>query len=602
MATNTNLGDVITMGQLLEFEVAFPGEQPLTPEQYMIGGSRDFILNVAALFLGFKPSNSKFNDTKELFKMFFSVPNNEFAQNIYNKISAIEATGTKVGIINTYSSLKLFECFFKTESAEVTQTNEEFERNLFKAYLTLNTEFVKAQSTAFASTDELEGDLKLSMMFFCMEYPVSDKTNYDITEIWATQAIKATYLFEFLEKTELTKPLLTAFLAHFNSPTWQDYLKNLIPLTTSALSNKNEAHTDILVSQGDKFNEGCEFVEKLIVSEDTVLDENDFLSLRAKPFYKIEDGVYRIVFSLFVVEKIFKGVYFLLRNINNELPESDKVPGLKGIYGHQFSEQTLVYKMMDIIYPTKCIRFTGEQLDDMGILGAPDYYLRKGNNIVLSESKDFLIRADKRATFDFNIYEEEIGKTLYFEERPNGTKKSGAVLQLMGNIRRILKKEFSADTAYHYKDVFIYPILITHDHQYDTPGFNDLVNDWFQYELNSLADEGLFINRVKPIVVVNIDSLIFHQSGLAEKIPLHEMLKLYHDYTRITTKEKFHTPAEFEQYKKNRMSKLIPFSLFLAKYFDKHDLWKVPPIMDVVAPALFADEIIKTNLKNNKVA
>src|SRR5690606_9888133 len=127
------------------------------------------------------------------------------------------------------------------------------------------------------------------------------------------------------------------------------------------------------------------------------------------------------------------------------------------------------------------------------------------------ESKDFLIRADKKATFDFNVYEEEIGKTLHFELRPNGTKKAGAVLQLINNIKRILKKEFTADTAYHYKDVFIYPVLITHDHQYDTPGFNDLVNDWFQDELNTLEEEGLFIKRVKPIVVVNIDSLIFHQ-------------------------------------------------------------------------------------------
>jgi hypothetical protein len=589
--------DVITIGQLLEFEVAFPGEQLLTPEQYMSGGNRDFILNAAALFLGFKSSNSRFDDNRELLRMFFSVENNDFAQNVYNKVLDIEKTGTKVGIINTYSSLRLFECFFKTEATELTQTNEEFERNLFKAYLVLNSEFVKAQNTAFTSTEDLEGDFKLSMMVFCMQYPISDKSNYDITEIWATQAIKATYLFQFLENTELTKPLLKAFLDHFNTKSWQNYIKDLLPLTTSAISNKNEAHTDININPGEKFKEGCEFVEKLIVTEDEALDENDFLSLRAKPFYKIKNGVYRIIFNLFVVEKIFKGAYFLLRDINNKLPEDKKVMDLKGIYGHQFSEQTLVYKMMDIIYPTKCIRFTGKQLDNLGIPSAPDYYLRKGENILLLESKDFLIRADKKTTFDFNVYEEEIGKTLHYELRANGTKKPGAVLQLIKNIKRILKKDFTPDTSYHYKDVFIYPVLITHDHQYDTPGFNDLVNDWFQEELSSLEDEGLFINRVKPIVVVNIDSLIFHQSGLSQKIPLHEMLKLYLEYTHITTKLKFHTEAEFEQYKKNRMSKMIPFSLFIAKYFDKHSLWSVPPIMDVVAPALFAEEIIKNKMQ-----
>lgn len=78
MTADINIGNSITMGQLLEFEVAFPGEQPLSPEEYMVGGSRDFILNIAALFLGFKPSNSKFDDNRELLRMFFSNENNFF--------------------------------------------------------------------------------------------------------------------------------------------------------------------------------------------------------------------------------------------------------------------------------------------------------------------------------------------------------------------------------------------------------------------------------------------------------------------------------------------------------------------------------------------
>ena len=39
------------------------------------------------------------------------------------------------------------------------------------------------------------------------------------------------------------------------------------------------------------------------------------------------------------------------------------------------------------------------------------------------------------------------------------------------------------------------------------------------------------------------------------------------------------------------MSKLIPFSLFINRYFDKHGLWKLPPILDVVTPALFKEEL-----------
>jgi hypothetical protein len=578
------------MGQLLEFEVAFPYEQPLSPEEYLKGGSRSVILNVAAFFLGFKSYNSKYNDKRELLGDIFGPENNGFANEVYDKIKAIEKTGASIGIINTYSSLKLFEYFFaKGEDAE-TQIHAEFERNLFKAYLVLNSEFTKAQGVAFSSTKELDDELKIPMMMFCMYYPVSDKMNFDISQIWVTQMIKAIYLFQFLEAHAKTKTLLAAFLAYFNSPTWQNYLKSLLPLTMPAIQNEREAHTDISVTPGEKFEEGCAFIEKLIVQDNDELDENDFLTIRARPFYKIKDGVYRIIFNLFVVEKIFKGVYFLLRDVNNKLPKEHKFKELKSFYGDEFSEKVLFYKVVESIYPTKCIRFSGKELTDMKIDGAPDYYIRKGKNILLFESKDFLIRADKKASFNFNVYEEEFQRVLYYQEMPDGTEKHKAVIQLINSIHRLLKNEFKADTDYYYKDVFIHPILITHDHQYDTPGFNNLINYWFQNELEVLKEEGLFIHHVKPLTVVNIDSLIFHQVGLSENIPLNEVLNAYYEHIWLKPGVKFKTVEEYKTY---RMSKLIPFSLFIDKYFNEKGIKKLPPMLEIVRPALFKEELEK---------
>ena len=155
MTSKPNIGNAVTMEQILEFEVAFSGEQPLTIEEYLSGGSRSVILNVATSFLGFKSYNSKFKDNRELLSAIFGPENNDFANEVYDKIRVIEKTGTSIGIINTYSSLKLFEFFFaKGEEAE-TQTHAEFERNLFKAYLVLNSAFTKIQKVAFSSSKEL---------------------------------------------------------------------------------------------------------------------------------------------------------------------------------------------------------------------------------------------------------------------------------------------------------------------------------------------------------------------------------------------------------------------------------------------------------------
>lgn len=595
MSNKTNIGNAVTMGQILEFEVAFPEVERLTVEQYLAGSSREMILNAAAFFLGFKNHNSKFDDNREFLGMFFRKENNELANQIYDRIKEFEKKGVRIGIINTYSSLKLFEYYFTKPEVPETQTQAEFEVNMFKAYLVLNSEFTQKQSIAFPSAQESDEELKIPMMMFCMQYPVSDKSNYDINQIWATQMIKAIYLFQFLESHEKTQSLLVAFLTHFNSPTWQEYLKSLLPLTTPAIKSEREAHTDIVVEPGEKFEQGCAFIEKLMIQENDELDQNDFLSTRAKPFYKVKDGVYRIIFNLFVVEKIFKGVYFFLRDVNKTLPVASRIKEIKSFYGDEFSEKILCYKVMESIYPDKYIRFTGKELSDMKIDAAPDYYVRKGKNILLVESKDFLIAADKKMSFDFNVYEKEFGRVLDYEEMPDGKIKSKAVLQLINSIRRLLKKEFTADPDYHYKDVFIYPVLLTHDHQYDTPGFNELIDFWFQDALSELAEEGLFIHHVKPLSVVSIDSLIYNQVGLANGITLHEMLNLYHENKKVVQKKQnFKSQAEYdnyiEEYKQMQMSKLIPFSMFIDKYFHKHGLWKLPPLLELVAPALFKEE------------
>lgn len=599
MSNRTDIGKAVTMGQILEFEIAFPGEEKLSIEQYLAGGSRSMILNSAAFFLGFKNHKSKFEDNKEFLGMFFGKENNELANQIYERIKEFEKKDIRIGIINPYSSLKLFEYYFSQPEVPETQTQAEFEVNMFKAYLILNSEFTQKQSVAFPSAQESEEELKIPMMMFCMQYPVSDKINYDINQIWVTQMIKAIYLFQFLESHDKTKPILTAFLTYFNRPTWQEYLKSLLPLTTPAIKSEKEAHTDIVVEAGEKFEQGCAFIEKLMIEDNDKLDQNDFLSVRAKPFYKVKDGVYRIIFNLFVVEKIFKGVYFLLKDILDKMPEEErkqiKISNLRSFYGDEFSEKILCYKVMESIYPDKCIRFSGKELAAKKIDGAPDYYVRKGKNILLVESKDFLIAADKKMSFDFNVYEKEFGKVLDYEEMPDGKIKSKAIMQLINSIRRLLKKEFSTDTDYHYKEVFIYPILLTHDHQYDTPGFNELIDFWFQDAMSELAKESLFIHHVKPLSVVNIDSLIYNQVGLANGIPLHEMLNLYLENKKVVQKKQnFKSQEEhdkyLEEYKQMRMSKLIPFSMFIDKYFHKHGFWKLPPLLELVEPALFKEE------------
>lgn len=74
------------------------------------------------------------------------------------------------------------------------------------------------------------------------------------------------------------------------------------------------------------------------------------------------------------------------------------------------------------------------------------------------------------------------------------------------------------------------------------------------------------------------------------------MLNLYHE-NKKTVKEKrqnFKSQVEYDRYleefKQMRMSKLIPFSMFIYNYFHKNGLRKMPPLLELVTPALFKEE------------
>src|SRR5690606_23556204 len=99
-----------------------------------------------------------------------------------------------------------------------------------------------------------------------------------------------------LETHSKTQHLLKAYLENFDCTSWQEYLKILLSLTGPIILNDREAHIDIKIEPGDSFEHRCAFIEKLMIYQNDEFDQNDFLTIRARPFYKINNGVYRIIF------------------------------------------------------------------------------------------------------------------------------------------------------------------------------------------------------------------------------------------------------------------------------------------------------------------
>jgi hypothetical protein len=212
----------------------------------------------------------------------------------------------------------------------------------------------------------------------------------------------------------------------------------------------------------------------------------------------------------------------------------------------------------------------------MGIEAEPDYYIRNGNNLFLFESKDILINATIKSSYDFNQYEIEFKKKLYFETKKEKVEKK-AVLQLINNIENVLTKQFQFDTNYKTQSIHIYPILILHDHQFNIAGLNVIVNSWFQTELAKLKEKGLPTDKVKPLVIIDIDTLIFHQDLFRDRaLKLNEILDEYFKFITFDTKRKYLDEEHLKKYAKRTV---LTFPLFISNYVAEKKIRRVPKMI-----------------------
>jgi hypothetical protein len=169
----------------------------------------------------------------------------------------------------------------------------------------------------------------------------------------------------------------------------------------------------------------------------------------------------------------------------------------------------------------------------MKIQGAPDYYVRNGNTIFLIENKDVLIKAQVKENQVFEDIEAEL-KKKFLEDDHRGV----GIKQIARNVERALSLQNTFDKNYKAANSVIYPILVVHDIVYDTAGLNALFNEWFSTEMTALKKKGHKVDKVKPLIVLSIDTLI-RAAGLLRinKFSLRDMLDLYLDAIKMKTKK-----------------------------------------------------------------
>jgi hypothetical protein len=555
---------------VLDYSTLFPDEEPLPLEDYFKGVNKEKLKKVTSYFLGIDFSTSHLNNWRELLKMWFRHENHEFANKVGKRCELLERKWGNITFLRTAAFLKFFEFVKSYDEADEFVDEVTSERNLFIVYLLFLSQTTDKETISNVYIETLPEKIRFAALILNQQFAYGEYANVYLADAFKAQVIKAGYFFLFLENTDRANYLLSAFCNFYKLKSWQDYFKFIIPIIQGhALHPKGGGWTHLNVIENEDYERNCYFLETLSQEVDI---ESDFKSIRSNPLYKVNKGIYGIIYPLFVIEKIFKGSYFKLKELNDAIEPVGtlkKISDWKGFYTDKFSESILLYSVLHHIYGKRSyIQFSGDDLKAEDKTGPPDYYIRNGNVVYLFENKDILINGDIRQSYNFQELEQALKDKLYYtsEEKDDGSVKikQKAVLQLVKNIKKVLTKANKYDVRYKEHNINIYPILILHDWSFECPGLNTLVNYWFELEMEKLKDEGILISKVRKITIINIDTLLLYADFLKQKIEtLHVIIDAYIKKGIFIPKKKPQTKKEFEE---AFSSTFEPFSHFINEF------------------------------------
>ncbi len=431
-------------------------------------------------------------------------------------------------IINSYSNLTLLSQIANSSELNQNIETDDFELKLFKLYLLLNSQQDTLEVLNFSKIRTLESSERISASLLQLSYHDYDLNNYVLAEVFLTQLIKSIEFLKFIE-SELNQHLVS-FLKKYNCNDWQDWIKKLLNIIVPILTHDNLKYSEIELKDEDISEIGT-FLD-LFCNKIELEEKPDFIILRSNPIHKKNDNSYIVINKLFLVERIFKSIIFEFSlDVNNRVAGSHKLKNFRSNYCDNFSEQKLLYKLLNSSFPgnSKYIKINGNEFVNKNYNGEPDYYVRFKNKILLFESKDVILKGEEKQSRDYLILKEAL-KSKFVKTEKKGKTNNKAILQIIENIKRFLNKFYKEiDTTYDTNNIKFYPILVTHDRQFDTPELNRLINKWFRAELENFFNKSEIL-RIQDLTILNIDSIVLYQENFRQrgKAGLEILINDYH--------------------------------------------------------------------------
>ena len=335
----------------------------------------------------------------------------------------------------------------------------------------------------------------------------------------------AVNFFEMISKREEYSQLFQMFLDNHQISCWEDYIITIYGILAAGQFKSGRITKDLNIDIDhlltkkvlESISLPCETrINYSAKDKDDRYSNSDYRMLRDKPIIRMSNGDFFIHNIEFLIDRLFNSLYFEFNSLN----QSAKL----GIDVTQLFTDTFSERVMFDSYLKKCVNrnfYQGisesECLEKYSKrdneLGAPDYIVKLGNEVLLFECKDIRISGEIIETHDYEaIINEYKNKLFYKRDKKNRLHKIG-ITQLTGHIESIRKERFNWYDI--DKGSTIYPVLVISDYKIVRMGLNVIANEWYQ---SSLKELGIVNKNNKPLIVMSFITLfkynvLFYKDG-----------------------------------------------------------------------------------------
>lgn len=424
-----------------------------------------------------------------------------------------------IKIINKAATLRVTEILLsKSSKKNITPVSKykNDEESLFILYLAINDEIAEREKDFFKKYLDFKDEKKTIRLHLYLGLNQFILNSESLTKkIW-TEALKFVLFEKWIKNQKKYNNFIEDYLTQFGVKDLYELFNIVFQLNTFAISHyKFKQEID---------DNGTKFFEYISNHQENSSDWSEFSEIRKNPLYKLSNGDYLILDFSFLLDKFFSGIYHDILEQSNK----NNIKSFHQDYSTDFVEKFLLVNALNAVFGKSYMQFDENGIKEHKIKGIdnlslPDYYVRNGNKIFLFECKNSFLSNKSKLDSDYKDIENEIKEKFY----STGEKKK-AVKQLINYIELSQKEKYKFfDNCVKLEKCTYYPILVTTDLTLTSLGFNRLLNEYMEQDINNL-DFGLR-RRIKPLTIIHINDLLLRTTGL-KKMDL--LIEDYYKYCK----------------------------------------------------------------------